>query len=360
MKEYKIFILFVFMLTSCIDPYEPKEIIGAQGGQLVVEGIIEYGADLHRIRLTRAINTGSQLGYPRESGAIVEVRDDKNNCYLFEELTDGYYYADSSVFSPEIGKSYQLHFSLSNGEEYESSFQKLNMPKPIDTLWYEVESKLLKLYSRIEVAENPEYFRFDYGGTYQFQAPFEGNDICEVNGGRVPIMVEEKICYLDEQVNLPFNITTTEGIREESNFSPAVINIIPTRQFYLAYSMLVNKHSLTADYFDFLQKIKSQNEVGGSLFDPPPSEIIGNIYQVDDKDVYALGFFSLSATTQKRIFISSSTVSADVRDPLNLVYCDFEFPPLSTELYVIRPFPECCNCLLTPGSTDQKPEFWPN
>jgi hypothetical protein len=115
-----------------------------------------------------------------------------------------------------------------------------------------------------------------------------------------------------------------------------------------------------------MDEIKNQNEVQGSLFDPPPSPIVGNISNVQNRDIKALGFFALVSETTKRIFISKEILRSEIgRFDFENCSDNFgEFINLNPDAIVLeqnvrRPNPTCCDCRLVPGATDQIPEFFP-
>jgi len=70
------------------------------------------------------------------------------------------------------------------------------------------------------------------------------------------------------------------------------------------YSILVKQYALTADAYKFWQTLKlTRNNLERS---PLPSEVPGNIHCSNDKTEPVIGFISVGAVRQKRIFISSA------------------------------------------------------
>lgn len=53
--------------------------------------------------------------------------------------------------------------------------------------------------------------------------------------------------------------------------------------------------SISEDYYSYLALIVSQVFQVGSTFDPPPAPVIGNIYNVDNKEEYGFGYFAASS-----------------------------------------------------------------
>lgn len=63
----------------------------------------------------------------------------------------------------------------------------------------------------------------------------------------------------------------------------------------------VEARSISGEHYEYLSLLSEQVYQVGSPFDPPPSPIIGNIYNADNPDEYGFGFFDASAIEQKSI-----------------------------------------------------------
>jgi hypothetical protein len=72
----------------------------------------------------------------------------------------------------------------------------------------------------------------------------------------------------------------------------------------IRYSILVKQNALTPEGYDYWQNLKRNTENLGTLFDPQPSEVSGNIRSVNNVEESVLGFFSVYSVQEKRIFIS--------------------------------------------------------
>lgn len=65
--------------------------------------------------------------------------------------------------------------------------------------------------------------------------------------------------------------------------------------------MRVEARSISAEHFEYLSLLSEQVYQVGGPFDPPPSPIIGNIYNAADPDEYGYGFFDASALVQESV-----------------------------------------------------------
>ena len=100
-------------------------------------------------------------------------------------------------------------------------------------------------------------------------------------------------------------ILSTEAF-EEDRISDFPVRFISTSepQLYLKTSVLVKQYSLSKETFEYWRNLKRINEDPGGFFDPIPTELIGNITNINDPEEPVLGFFSADGINTKRIFIA--------------------------------------------------------
>jgi hypothetical protein len=354
----------LFGLSSCIDPFDPDFSSSAPQSILVVDGLITNEPEAQVITLSKSIpieDVNIVNNYEPVSGAKLQIIDNMGNTFPLTENVKGSYVTDPSQFQPETGSSYQLNIELNNGDVYQSDFQELKSVTPIEDVEVRSETELIfrggavfvadvvNLYTNIEVDIEPVYTKYSYQGTFAAISDYQGSGICWPNPNNVPDDLSSfLVCYRSEFNDLPLNVLNSEeafGFNEQK-----VISQVLDRRFAIGYSMLLKKYSLTQSHFDFLSTVKQQQNVGGSLFDPPPTIIVGNISKVNEQDEKILGFFAISAVTSKRIFIDNLVVRS-IPLEAECIYDPLFYPDSKPEEF-------CCDCRLFPGATDQMPEFW--
>ncbi len=74
------------------------------------------------------------------------------------------------------------------------------------------------------------------------------------------------------------------------------------------YSILVKQYALTPDAFNFYQNLKTNTEQLGSIFDAQPSEISGNIHNVNNANEPVIGYMSITNVQSLRIFVNAASV----------------------------------------------------
>ena len=67
-----------------------------------------------------------------------------------------------------------------------------------------------------------------------------------------------------------------------------------------------NQYSVSEDEFGYWKRLQNISEDVGGLYDLIPSSITGNVFCVEDPAQRVLGYFSVSAKSSKRVFISEN------------------------------------------------------
>jgi hypothetical protein len=81
------------------------------------------------------------------------------------------------------------------------------------------------------------------------------------------------------------------------------------RRFMFDFRIDLKQYSISSGAYRFLRLIKQQAEISGSIFDPPPATIRGNLINLDNPDVTVLGYFIAAGEASKRIYIKNSDLS---------------------------------------------------
>lgn len=339
-------------ICSCVQPYDIEgELDGTS--LLVVDGIITNQKEIYKVRLTYSSPTLNSYEDTEISGAQVSISDESDNQWSLWESEAGVYQTDSYEWQGEAGKTYTLHITTPDGKRYASLPETMQPVPDIDSIYFEVEGRPylssinieltawgLQIYVNTGTGDNQNgFYKWDWVETFEYQAPL-------VAEGQMSI----PICYETHGAPRYLNISSTNGLgRDIVNRQP--IHWVPKSGVRLTarYSLLVTQYSLTQQAFDYWENIREQIDNAGSLFDPPPTQIIGNVYNIDDDTELVLGYFQVSAVTKKRIFIRRGEVPSSPGGPV------FAFGECSIE----EPAAYCYDCTLYNASnTTVRPPFW--
>ena len=120
------------------------------------------------------------------------------------------------------------------------------------------------------------------------------------------------------------------------------------QSFYARHYFTVYQSATTAESLNYWRKVAVVANQVGSIFDPPPAEVTGNMRNVADPSETVAGYFQAINQTYARFFV----LSQDLPDQL-ATYCDY-----SDERPFISYPTECINCLEVKGSTYERPVWF--
>jgi hypothetical protein len=137
----------------------------------------------------------------------------------------------------------------------------------------------------------------------------------------VPKERKNDICYnSDTSSRILVESTKLSGEARVKKFE---INYVSTQDFKLKslYGIIVRQYALDEKGYKYWSQLKAASEGLGTLFDPQPYELRGNVFNVDDVDEPVLGYFDASAVT-----VNSMVVARDLLEELEypLEQCFFE------------------------------------
>ena len=347
----RVFYLLLFLPLACIDPYEVNV---AEGPQLLtVEGVLTTGEGPHEIRLTRGATYGSVFeGLVRPvRDATVVIRDNFGNVtFLSEDVEDRGTYLTPDGFKAVVGRSYTLQIELIEGAVYNSLPERVNSVPQIENLDFSVlripvEGELNDrsgVQIVADVADPADQDNFYYWRTgestfilktrpdlFTIRPPDaddrdpDPKDCCEFcfqtefysNAG---IYIANDASFNGLNTQLPVGFIEDDGIR-----------------FIETYRTEIRQISVSPEAYRFLRLVKQQSEISGSVFDPPPANIRGNIISLDNPDEVVLGYFMAGGEATEEIYINGSDMS--FRQPVSIIPDD---------------------CRVLPNTTTETPDDW--
>jgi len=309
MKRQSIYLVAVLVITwlACKKPYTPH-LNSPNTNYLVVEGFININSDTTVISLSRTVSLKSISAYKPETGAIVVVESsDGNKIPLREQGLGKYFYPGLNV--PATNK-YRLRITTASGSTYLSDFVEAKPSPPIDSLSWKAFSDHLQIYASTHDPLNKTiYYKWDYGETWKFHAHdysgFMSNGVAIVQRG-----VNDDIytCWSSDSSSTT-TLASSAKLAKDVIYEAPITSIPSTSlKVSLKYSIYVKQSTLTKQGFNFWEGMKKNTEQLGSIFDPQPSEISGNIHNVNNSSEPVIGFISAGTTTSKRIFISNEVL----------------------------------------------------
>jgi hypothetical protein len=316
MRRSQIILFLLFLSVSCIDPFTLKT--GSESGLLVVDGLVTNAVEKSYVRLSRSLtfdNTRIPPAYlDPVANAVVTLKNEMGEeVPLTESETEKGLYLPPASFQGTPGVSYTLLIVTSEGEHYQSLAETMPGVTPIHDLLYEyyVYEELIKNSQGVYYTD----LRFGFKLMVQVNDPDSERNFYrwKISG------IFEFFSFIGETwfqcwapvPRLEPGIKVQDDVYTNGNLFTEVLCTIPyDRQTY--YLATVQQQSLTPEAYRFWNELKKQQTNTGSIFDPIPSQIKGNIFNADDPDELVLGYFGASSLVESSVLINRFRASGFV------------------------------------------------
>jgi hypothetical protein len=310
-------ILFITLLTCCVQPYDIKSISYKQN--LVVDGFISTELKQHRFTLSRTSAINNPKLIP-EIGASVSIKAG-NGTILLTESSPGIYL--TPPLQGVINQTYQLLISTQDGKQYSSEVVTLKYTPEIKDIYatYSPQLTLLNGDEGFQFFLNTEdtthqthFYRWEFEETYEIQTPFESNFVW-ISGNNVVFRnIPVSTCYAtDTSHNII--IASTQGFSSDK-INGQLIQTLSGGEPYMRvmYSILVKQYSLSENAYLYWETLKNINQNQGTLYDIQPGNVKGNITSADGNES-VLGYFDAAVISEKRVFFRPADFAAAGYEP---------------------------------------------
>ena len=372
------------LFVKCKQEYDPQ-IEAKTSGLLVVEGFINSGQGPTTIRLSRSSDLKDTVLNPELSALLNVEGEDGSNFVLFSNGNGEYSTGQLTLSS---GVKYRLHVRTIDGKEYVSDYAPVKYTPPIDSITWHRENDGLRVYANAhDPQNNSKYYQWKFEETWEVHSAYHNNleyitdpvtTIPTAVAYKYPDHRDDTTIYKCWNTLLSSSIIlgSTEKLTSDVVFLPVHYIEPHSEKLSILYSINLRQYAISHDEYLFLQKMKKNTEQLGTIFDPQPSEISGNIHCLTDPNETVVGFVEVSQEQVKRIFISNSQVPDWNYDPACVFIEIANTPEAIAQYFSLMPTfvskesplggailkfyastPQCVDCTLR--GVHQKPDFWP-
>lgn len=349
MKRLLLPLFFIVVLLGCIDPITFK--YDGQVEHLAVQSIFTNQKKVHFVRLTITSPFGSPYNQ-FATNAQVAITSKEGENYIFKHAESGKYFSDGEIAAIP-GHTYQLKISH-KGKLYESSpitLPQANEIIPIDSIKLKFATRYTIVYGAKEKRLLPGYdilvdfkdtpnqqnfYRWSFSRIYEVETQPENYVEYSCRGCPRPAPKDCcKFCWITESDEI-LETTANDWLRDGQEIKNQPVMFIPFYQYMnRKLDLTLYQHSISQEAYEFFRALNNQANSTGSMFDAPPTELKGNLYNINDKNEKVIGFFEASVVASKNIRIKGIDI-------------DFKIPPFD--------YPDDCRVML--NSTTAKLIFW--
>jgi hypothetical protein len=378
-----VIILAIMMLCglACKKPYTPPAIT-INYNYLVIDGVINANPNgTTTILLSRTKNLTDSVKPAPENGAQVSIEGETGGLFPLTPQGNGAY--TSNPLNLVVSVKYRLRILTRDGSAYQSDFVGVKQTPPIDSLSWKQDTltKDVTIYAHTHDPNNQtQFYRWDHVETWQYRAAFQA----------MWGMTGTRIYYIDpyDQVLQQYNCwgtvnSTNIAIASSEALSQDLISYAPVNRvqknaekLMVRYSINVRQYGLTREAYRYWQIIEKSTQQTGTVFDPQPAQLVGNIHCTSNPAEPVIGYVSASYITEKRIFIDHKDVVewnyvdlspgcgivAGYQDPNDFLH--FPYPDTTFAIYYFQSGggmaitkKPCVDCRRR-GGTNLKPSFW--
>ena len=301
----------LLVLSACVKPYYPE--IDKYERVMVIDGTLTDDGTPPLVNITYSSKVkGSNA--EKVTGAVVYILTSDEQKYTLSEKSPGNYTYTQPMFPLTIGSSYQLVVEH-DGHVFKSTMEKLFPASPITDISYQVKSNgkgVDLLISTEELESASRYYVWKLTETWKFRSPIYS----------ATRSVNKEVCYATTRDDLELG-TTELFSQNKFNRFPFLYIPLTSPKLFFRYSIMVEQLSISRSTYMYLNFVKKTNESGGSLFDPIPANMNGNITSVN---AAVIGNFQVSSIKSKRIYIDRSELPNNLTILTGMEECRLEAP----------------------------------
>jgi hypothetical protein len=301
-------LIALIQVMGCKEPYDPSLETGVQD-YLIVEGVINADG-VTSIQLSRSVKLAEAGLIKYEDGASLQIETDNNTIYPLIFKEKGLYQSAELNLNP-INK-YRLRIKTPGGDEYLSDFTEVGASPDLEVVWDQQDDGV-RIYANSEdLTGQTNYYQWTYEETWEVKSV--RLSLYEVKKTFPLISIIERpleeieellVCWANDTPTNILTSSTTTLIEDRVNRFPLVFIPNGSDRLSIRYSILVRQYAISREAYEFLELMKKNSEQMGSLFDPMPSTIRGNIHNLQNPDKPAVGYIIAVKASEKRVFITS-------------------------------------------------------
>jgi Domain of unknown function (DUF4249) len=348
------FLLF-FVAGSCVKEisYAPLNV----SQRIVVSGILTNKAERQIVKLTLLGDYGNQ-SFTAVRDAQITLSDDLGRTWQYKEdtRTDTVHSYFLDGFVGVQGQSYSISITLPNRQVFVSKPQLMPATTPIDTFY--VKGEMVE-----KVSETGVFYSTPQAAGYVESAIPTGSDpnlslywdvyqvwlFQEFAQQTFPPDLWQS-CFITDYFNSQnVSLKRFSDFQAGASFRQRVGGTGLSNAFEHKTGWVVRQYTIDKPAAKYLEQSNLLITQDGSIFDVPPAEVRGNVYEKSNPTSLLLGYFQVASVSEKQFFVLNGSLGQDYT--WNNSYCYPNSFNQETFLY-------CYQCHLLPSSSVVAPAWW--
>ncbi|HTS46104.1 MAG TPA: DUF4249 domain-containing protein [Puia sp.] len=277
---------------------------------LVVEGSITTSPPPYTIKLSYsgAFDATYQLTPENYiSDAQVVIEDDLGDSTSCQWQYNGTYLSTDSNFIGKVGRAYTLKIRLSNGKTYVSNQEKITPVPSIDSVTITYDSSYISDVRPTQFiisvnTHDPAGAQNYYRWTASAYVPRKSYGWpCSISSPPCGIYCTCFALCVQYTPNNAINVMSDQFVDGREIQQPVYYSPV---YWFGTHFIEMEQYSINKDVYIFWNQYLAQTNRTGSILDPLPAPLLGNVHNQADSNDVALGIFSASDVVSKKIKIT--------------------------------------------------------
>lgn len=351
--ETAIAVFLTIFLINCTDPVEPK--FEFKEGLVFVEGFASTSLGGSYVVISKSISDFgvNKTAFEKDATVSFENTDSGQTIQLVEQ--DGAYLPPYE-FKAEVGDRWELHITLVDGTQIQSSPELVLEPVGISEIntTYDAELRFNESSEKFEPGHSISVTFDDPANQENFYywtfRSFENLTVCQTcydeilrNGecGKTSISTPPYFNYLCEtgcwRVRFPEQVSIYDDMFSNGKTTTdlPVVNL----PLYTKENVVVElqQFSLTPAAYEYYQILKDIVDNNSGFNAPPPAALFGNLINVNDSEDIVLGRFTAAASVTGFVYIDRNDIMERALERIDPLVLEPFFPtpyPLPATNYI--------------------------
>ena len=293
--------------VSCVYSYEAD--LNAEAGEyLVVEGEIipgevsdfsvSYMLPLNTVEVVSVSYPLIDISVESESGAVYEGTRKVSMNYTVD------------LSGAPVDEKYRLRIkNLDNSRNYSSEWMDALSPCVIDSVFYKINEDETTLSVRASVTgQDSRYFRYKYVEDWEYHSLVRASLYYDVEKDTLlPYQNNENIyfCWKHDESRGLLPVSTAEVAENKVVGYELTSFGSQDDRAQMLYRIDFTVYPISEDSYRYYDHLNSVSQYSGSLFEPNPSEMRGNLRCDEDPDEMVIGYVGVCRGSTLRTYIDN-------------------------------------------------------